>query len=45
MAKTIIDGKPKKNRRNQVKQIKRLKQNDEIIKKYEEINRLAEEGK
>lgn len=45
MANRIIDGVHKRNRANQVKQIKRLKQNDEILKKYEEINRLAQETK
>ena len=41
MAKTIIHGVHKRNRANQVKQIKLVKKNDEILKKYTEINRLA----
>lgn len=41
MAKTIIHGVHKKNRRNQVTKIKQIKKNDEILNKYKEINRLA----
>ena len=44
MGHRIIDGVRKRNRVNQVKQIKLVKKNDEILRKYEEINRLAKEA-